>query len=521
MHSIARQCWCGVDLNFHFSRMYFKRLISTRVLKSLKNLSLAKTGGYVNGAWINSNHKFPVEDPGLAPRPDAKIADVSSFGPEVFSSAIETADLAFRSFRKTSARQRVTLLHNMYELINENIEDLAKIIVYENGKPLADALGEIKYAASYFQWFGEEAAHYTGSVISLANPSNRILTIRQPIGVCGIITPWNFPSAMIARKAAAAVAAGCTSVIKPALETPLSALALAELLHQAGLPKGVINVLPSHDAAAAGKIICEHPLVKKTTFTGSTKVGKLLMQQSASTMKKCSFELGGNAPFIVFDDADLEKAVEGLVGAKFRSSGQTCICPNRVFVHESVYEDFSERLVKKLASTVLGYGLDDGITHGPVIHGRSLQKVKDHIDDAVNKGAKLLLGGKTQPHLGDNFHQLTVLGDVTSDMQICQEETFGPVCPLIRFSLDEEVIAEANNTTVGLSGYFYTNSIGRIFTAGEEIEVGMIGVNTGAISEAALPFGGVKESGFGREGSHYGIEDYTTIKTLVLGDVRG
>lgn len=501
--------------------MYFKRYLTTRVASTLKNKSIIKTGGYVNGAWITSQTKFDVIDPGMVPKPEAKIAEVSSFGPEDFSNAIEHANEAFKSFKKTSGRERASLLDNMYRLTLENKEDLAKILSYENGKTYSEALGEVVYAASYFQWYGEEAAHYTGNLISLANPANRILTLRQPIGVCGIITPWNFPAAMITRKLGAAAAVGCTSIIKPDSETPLTALAMAELLHQAGFPKGVVNVLASSDTAAVGKTICEHPLVKKVTFTGSTRVGKLLMEQSASTMKKCSFELGGNAPFIVFEDADIEKAILGLEKAKFRGSGQTCVCPNRVFVHEAVYDEFSTRFAKHMSKAVLGYGMDESTTNGPLIHDKSLQKVKDHVEDALTKGAKILLGGKTRPDLGDYFHELTVLGDVTRDMKIFHEETFGPVCPLIKFSLDEEVLREANDASVGLSGYFYTNNLNRVFSIGEDIEVGMVGVNTGAISEAALPFGGVKESGFGREGSIYGIEDYTTVKTLVLGDVRG
>lgn len=496
------------------------RMYSSRIAKSLKNPSLFRENGFVNGAWVNGDSTFVVNDPGFFPKEGSKIAEVSSHSVEDFNRAIEAAHTAFSLFKKTTARERAELLRKMYTLIMENQEDLAKLIVYENGKPYPDALGEVSYAASFFQWFSEEAAHVTGDVIPSANSSNRILSFRQPIGVCGIITPWNFPAAMITRKLAAAASVGCTTVIKPASETPLTALALAYLLEQAGFPKGVVNVLTSENAAEAGTAICEHPLVKKVTFTGSTGVGKILMKQAASTVKKCSFELGGNSPFIVFDDVDIDKAVAGVVVSKFRSSGQTCICANRIFVHESIYDEFSTKLVAELKKSVLGYGLDKTTTHGPLIHERSLAKVEEHVQNATSMGAKILLGGKSRPDLGDYYHDLTVLGDVTKEMKIFTEETFGPVCPLIKFSTDEEVLEMANDTDVGLAGYFYTNDINRIWKFGEELEVGMIGVNTGAISEAALPFGGIKESGFGREGSKFGIDDYTIVKSMVLGGVR-
>ncbi|EEQ35972.1 putative succinate-semialdehyde dehydrogenase [Clavispora lusitaniae] len=497
------------------------RRYSTRVASSLKNSSLFKTQGYVNGEWIKSNASFDVYDPGLYPKADSKIARVSCYSKADYDHAIEAADTAFRTFRKTTGRERSQMLLNMYHLMKENQEDLAKLIVFENGKPYADAYGEITYAASFFQWFSEEAPHICGDIISSANAANRILSFRQPIGVCGIITPWNFPSAMVTRKLAAAIAVGCTAVVKPASETPLSALALAQLADDAGFPKGVINVLPSSRAAEAGLAICENPIVKKVSFTGSTNVGKILMGQAASTMKKCSFELGGNAPFIVFEDTNIDQAVSGVVASKFRSSGQTCICANRIFVHERIYDEFSERLVAKMADeSVLGYGLSEETTHGPVIHERSLEKVKDHVSDALSKGASLLLGGQPRPELGDYYHDLTILGDVTREMKIFHEETFGPVCPLIKFSTDEEVLELANDTEVGLAGYFYTNDVSRVFRVAEELNVGMIGVNTGGISEAALPFGGVKESGYGREGSKYGIDDYSVVKSMVLGSIH-
>lgn len=470
-----------------------------------------KTAAYVNGQWLTSSKNFSVVDPAtLKP-----IAKVSSFGADQYNTAIESAHEAFLAFKKTG-RERANLLDKMYRLMSQNHHDLAKLIVLENGKPYADAAAEVLYAASFFQWFSEEAAHFSGSLIQSLIAANRIFAIKQPIGVCGIVTPWNFPSAMITRKLAAALAAGCTAVIKPASETPLSALALADLAEQAGFPSGVVNVVPLDDAAGAGQAITEHPLVKKVSFTGSTNVGKILMLQALKTVKKCSFELGGNAPFIVFADADIDAAVAGVMASKFRSSGQTCVCANRVFVQREVYAQFAEKLVAAVEKTVLGHGLDKQTTHGPLIHERSLQKVQQHVRDATEKGAEVLVGGKHRPDIGPLFHDLTVLGNVTPEMQVFSEETFGPVCPLISFSTEEEVIQLANQTEVGLAGYFYTTNVSKTFRVAEALEVGMVGVNTGAISEAALPFGGVKESGFGREGSKYGIDDYTVVKSIVL-----
>lgn len=498
------------------TRTYSK--LASPILNSLNNPSLLQTKGLIDGQWVAATNTFVVNDPGQRSGDVEPLAQVSCFGTEEYNAAIEAADAAFKTFRKTTARERADLLQRMYDGIMANKDDLAKLITLENGKPLADAQGEVKYAASFFKWFAEQAPHITGDVIQSSVPGSRILALRQPVGVCGIITPWNFPAAMIARKWAAAVAVGCTTVIKPASETPLTALAMGCLSQEAGFPKGVINILPSERSSDAGKAICEHKLVKKVTFTGSTNVGKILMKQSSSTLKKCSFELGGNAPFIVFEDAPIDKAVAGVIASKFRTSGQTCVCANRIFVHESIYDDFAKALVNKLqAETVLGYGLDDGTTHGPLIHEKSLHKVQEHITDATKLGADILFGGNSRPDLGPNYHELTVLGNVTLDMKICQEETFGPVCPLIKFSSTEEVLSQANDTDVGLAGYFYTNDISRVFNVAEALEVGMVGVNTGAISEASLPFGGIKESGFGREGSKYGFEDYTVVKSVVLG----
>jgi succinate-semialdehyde dehydrogenase/glutarate-semialdehyde dehydrogenase len=513
-----------------YSKSYSRSLILTKrystidssqkVLASFKNPDLIRTNGYINGKWVPGSEgaTFSVRNPALAPNNGSEIAQVSGMSLDDFNSSIGHAHTSFQTFKKTTGRFRSEILSNLHKLLLDNKEDLAKLIVLENGKPYADALGEIKYSASFFQWFAEEAPRVYGDIIPSSYPGSRILTIKQPIGVCGILTPWNFPSAMIARKLAAATAAGCTTVIKPASETPLSALLMAHLAELAGFPPGSINVLPSENTAAAGSLVCEHPLVLKISFTGSTNVGKILMKQSSSTLKKLSFELGGNAPFIVFEDADIDKAVEGAISSKFRSSGQTCVCANRLYIHEKVYDEFAEKFTKKVKeTTVLGNGLAEGVTHGPVIHERSMGKVRSHIKDALSKGAKVLLGGKQRTDIGENFHELTILGNVTSDMAITHEETFGPIAPLIKFSTEEEVIRAANNTEVGLAGYLFSKDISRVFRVSEELHLGMLGVNTGLISEAAMPFGGVGESGFGREGSKYGVDDYLTIKGVVIG----
>lgn len=504
-------------------RFYSTVESSKKVLASLTNPNLVKTKAYINGKWVpsSSGETFEVTDPALYPKPESELATVQSMSPKDFESAIEAANVTFNSFKHTTGRYRSELLLKLHQLMISNKEDLAKIVVLENGKPYADALGEVAYAASFFQWFAEEAPRIYGDIIPSANGNNRILTLKQPIGVCGIMTPWNFPLAMITRKVGAAVAAGCTTVIKPASETPLSATALAVLAEEARFPAGVINVLPSSDAVGVGELLTEHPLIKKISFTGSTSVGKILMKQSASTLKKLSFELGGNSPFIVFEDVDIDKAVAGAIVSKFRSSGQTCVCANRIFVHENVYDEFSRKLVERLTKIVsLGNGLDPKVNFGPLIHDRSMNKVRQHIDDAVSKGASILYGGNKRPELGENFHDLTVLGDVTTDMLITTEETFGPVAPLIKFKTDEEVIEMANDTSVGLAGYFFANDVSKVFKIAEALNVGMIGVNTGAISEAALPFGGIGESGFGREGSKYGVEDYLIVKSAVIGDIK-
>lgn len=499
----------------------YSSIESHKVLAGLKNPDLLRTNAFINGKWVPSSegNTFAVNNPAIDGE-GSEIAQVAAMSLPDYEAAIGHAHESFQTFKKTTGRFRSEILSNLHKLLLDNQDDLAKLIVLENGKPYADALGEVKYSASFFQWFAEEAPRVYGDIVPSSIAGSRILTLRQPIGVCGILTPWNFPSAMIARKLAAATAAGCTTVIKPASETPLSALLMARLAELAGFPEGTINVLPSHNTAAVGALVCEHPLVLKISFTGSTNVGKILMKQSSSTLKKLSFELGGNAPFIVFEDADIDKAVDGAIASKFRSSGQTCVCANRLYIHEEVYDEFAAKLAQKLdANTVLGNGLDDGVTHGPLIHEKSMAKVRSHIDDAFSKGARVLFGGKKRPDLGRNYHELTVLGDVTGEMDITREETFGPIAPLIKFGSEEEVVRAANNTEVGLAGYFYSSDISKVFRVAEELNVGMLGVNTGLISEAAMPFGGVKESGFGREGSKYGVDDYLVTKGVVIGGI--
>lgn len=431
--------------------------------------------------------------------------------------AINAAHSAFQTFRRVPAQERSRLLRRWYELIVENAEDLAKIITLENGKALVDARAEATYAANFFKWFSEEAPRIYGDTISPSNPNCRVVTLKEPIGVCGLIAPWNFPAAMITRKVGPALAAGCTVVVKAPTETPLTALALAELAHRAGIPKGVVNIITAFDnTPLVGKVLTTNPRVQKVSFTGSTPVGKILMNQSSSTLKKLSFELGGNAPFIVFEDADLDVALTGLITCKFRGSGQTCVCANRILVHRSIYEDFLKRVVDVVKTFRVGDGLDSKTTHGPLIHSRAVQKVDEHVQDAVSKGARLLHGGRRLP-LGPNFYDLTVLADMKPDMRIFREETFGPVAAIFPFDTEEEAIALANDSEVGLAGYFFSKDYSRCWRVAEALQVGMVGVNIGTISDPAVPFGGVKESGFGREGSKYGVDEYLITKMVMTG----
>lgn len=481
----------------------------------LANKDLFKVQAYIDGEWVSSKTgaSFDVLDPGTG----EKLASVPELEVDDVRRAVDVASAAFVDFKNTSPRARSQILRNWYNLVNENLEDLAKLVCLENGKALPDGIAEVKYAASFLEWFAEEAPRIYGDTISVQNRNNRAYTIRQPIGVCAFITPWNFPAAMVTRKVGAAIAAGCTVILKPAKETPLSAFAFAHLAELAGVPKGVINVVTSLvNTRKIGLELCLNKSIRKLSFTGSTGIGKVLMQQSSLTLKKLSLELGGNAPFIIFGDADIESAVDGLVLSKFRCTGQTCVCANRIFVHESIHDTFVSKLVEKVKAFSVGYGLDAATTHGPLVNAAAVKKVEEHVTDAKAKGAKVLIGGTALPALGPTFYAPTVLTNVTTDMICTQEETFGPVAPIIKFKDEADVINMANDADVGLASYFYTNDIKRAYRVAEAIEAGMVGVNAGAVSDSAFPFGGVKESGFGREGSKYGLDEYLILKSITV-----
>jgi succinate-semialdehyde dehydrogenase/glutarate-semialdehyde dehydrogenase len=481
----------------------------------LKDPSLLRDRCYVDGAWIGADGggTFAVRNPAdgaqLAQVPDCRAAEARR--------AIDAASAAWPGWRARLAKERAGILRRWFQLILDNQEDLAQIMTAEQGKPLPESRGEVAYGASFIEWFAEEAKRVYGDVIPQHQADKRLVVIKEPVGVCAAITPWNFPNAMITRKCAPALAAGCTVVIKPAEQTPLSALALAELAHRAGFPKGVINVLTG-DAPAIGGEFCANPAVRKITFTGSTEVGRLLMRQSADTVKKISLELGGNAPFIVFDDASLDDAVEGLMASKYRNTGQTCVCANRVFVQDRVYDAFAAKLRDKVVGLKVGPGTAEGVTQGPLIDQQALAKVEEHIADAVAKGAKVALGGARHT-LGGTFFQPTLLTDVKPGMKLMREETFGPVAPLIRFADEAEGIRLANDTEFGLAAYFYSRDIGRIWRVAEALEFGIVGINAGIISNEVAPFGGMKQSGLGREGSRYGIEEFLEIKYLCIGGI--
>ncbi|KAH7367718.1 succinate-semialdehyde dehydrogenase [Plectosphaerella cucumerina] len=487
---------------------------TTPFSESLRDPSLLKTSCHVNGKWIQaqSGATFSVNNPSTL----GDVAQVPEFDAADTTASIAAAHAALPAFRASPPRTRSRQLRRWYELMMENLEDLAKIITAENGKPLADARTEVAYAASFLEWFSEEAPRVYGHTIQPGNPECRITTRREPVGVCALIAPWNFPAAMITRKVGPALAAGCTTVVKAPGETPLTALALAELAARAGIPDGVVNVITTlENTPDVGRVLTTDARVKKVSFTGSTGVGKLLMNQSSSTLKKLSFELGGNAPFIVFDDADLEAAVRGLIASKFRISGQTCVCANRIYVQRGVYDEFVAKVAEVVSKFRVGDGFHSETTHGPLIHDRAASKVNEHVQDAVSKGARVVLGGNLLPNLGPNFHELTLLADMTPDMRICSEETFGPIAAFFAFDTEEEVVAMANDTDVGLAGYFFSKDNQRCWRVAEALEVGMVGVNTGAISDPAAPFGGVKQSGFGREGGYCGIDEYLTTKMIM------
>ena len=481
----------------------------------LKDPTLLRHQAYVNGAWMDADggQTINVSNPATGEH----IGTVPLMGAAETRRAIEAANAAWPAWRKKTAKERAAVLRRWHDLILENADDLALIMTTEQGKPLPEAKGEVQFGASFIEWFAEEGKRVAGDTLQSPWPDRRLVITKEPIGVCAAITPWNFPAAMITRKVGPALAAGCPMVLKPAEATPFSALALAVLAERAGVPAGVFSIVTGAPKEIGGEMT-SNPIVRKLTFTGSTQVGRLLAEQCAPTIKKLSLELGGNAPFIVFDDADLDAAVEGAIASKYRNAGQTCVCANRLYVQDSVYEAFAEKLVAAVAKLKVGNGIEAGVTQGPLIDGKAVAKVEEHVADALGKGGRLLAGGKRHA-LGNGFFEPTIIADVTNDMRVATEETFGPLAPLFRFKTDDEVIALANNTEFGLAAYFYSRDIGRIWRVAEGLETGMVGVNTGLISNEIAPFGGVKQSGLGREGSTYGIEDYLVIKYICMGGI--
>jgi succinate-semialdehyde dehydrogenase/glutarate-semialdehyde dehydrogenase len=482
----------------------------------LKDKNLFRQQCYINGNWLDadSGESIDVTNPATG----EKLGTVPKMGAEETRRAIEAAEEAFSSWRRTTAYEKSQVLRRWFDLMMEHKEDLSIIMTAEQGKPINESRGEINYAASYIEWFAEEARRVYGDTVPAQSNDKRIILIKQPVGVTAAVTPWNFPAAMITRKAAPALAAGCTMVIKPATATPFSALALAELGERAGLPPGALSVVTG-SAGAIGGELTGNPIVRKLTFTGSTKIGKKLIEQCAGTVKKTSMELGGNAPFIVFDDADLDAAVEGALESKFRNTGQTCVCTNRLLVQDGVYDAFAEKLVQAVGKMKVGNGMEEDTEQGPLIDVGAMETVEALVQDAIDKGGKVLLGGKRH-ELGGSFFEPTVVADVTTDMRVAREETFGPFAPLFRFKTEKEAIRMANDTEFGLASYFYTRDVGRIFRVSEALEYGIVGINAGLISTAVAPFGGVKESGFGREGSKYGMDDYLEVKYLCMGGIK-
>jgi succinate-semialdehyde dehydrogenase/glutarate-semialdehyde dehydrogenase len=480
---------------------------------ALQDSRLFRQTCYINGAWVDASAQGSIEVDN--PATGETIGTVPKLGRAETRAAIDAAARAFPEWRRKPAKERAAIMRRWFDLMMANQDDLAKLMTTEQGKPLGESRGEVAYAASFLEWFGEEAKRVYGDTIPAPQPDKRIVVIKEPIGVVACITPWNFPLAMITRKAGPAIAAGCTVVLKPASQTPFSALALAELAERAGVPAGVFNVITGA-ATEIGAELTSNPAVRKLSFTGSTEIGKLLMAQSAGTVKKLSLELGGNAPFIVFEDADLDAAVEGAIASKYRNTGQTCVCANRLLVQDVVYDRFAGKLAEAVKKLKPAPGMDAGATQGPLIDDRAVEKVESHIADATSKGAKVLVGGKRHA-LGGRFFEPTILTGVTPDMAVAREETFGPVAPLFRFKSEAEAIALANDTEFGLAAYFYGRDVGRIWRVAEALEYGIVGINTGIISTEVAPFGGVKESGLGREGSKYGLEEFLEIKYLCLG----
>ena len=479
----------------------------------LNDPTLFRQQAMINGRWRDASGKETLAV--TNPANGQPLGNVPKMGAGETREAIDAAARALPAWRALTAKERSSILRRWFDLMMEHQDDLARLMTLEQGKPLAEAKGEISYAASFIEWFAEEGKRIYGDTIPGHQADKRLLVIKQPIGVTAAITPWNFPSAMITRKAGPALAAGCTMVLKPASQTPFSALALAELANRAGIPEGVFNVVTG-SASEVGGELTGNPLVRKLSFTGSTEIGRQLMEQCAKDIKKVSLELGGNAPFIVFDDADLDKAVEGALASKFRNAGQTCVCANRLYIQDGVYDRFAEKLQQAVSKLQIGDGLQPNVTIGPLIDEKAIAKVQEHIADALDKGARVATGGKSH-ELGGNFFQPTILVDVPSDAKVAKEETFGPLAPLFRFKDEADAIAQANDTEFGLAAYFYARDLGRVFRVGEALEYGIIGINTGLISTEVAPFGGVKSSGLGREGSKYGIEDYLEIKYMCIG----
>ncbi len=487
-------------------------------LAALDDAGLLRTQALINGEWVGAPATFAVADPATG----RELAQVPNLGRADVDSAIAAAANALNAWRTKPAKERAAVLVRWQQLLVRHADDLARLMTAEQGKPLAEARGEVIYGASFLDWFAEEGKRVYGETIPTTDPTKRYLVLKQAVGVCAAITPWNFPLAMITRKVAPALAAGCTVIIKPAEATPLTALAAAELAQRAGMPAGVLNVLTADSAQSIeiGKVLCESDVVRHLSFTGSTEVGRILMAQCAPSIKKLSLELGGNAPFIVFDDADLDSAVEGAIASKYRNAGQTCVCANRIYVQAGVYDAFLEKFAAKVGALKTGNGFEPGVNVGPLIDDQAMHKVETHVADAIALGAKLLTGGKRIEAAGGNFFEPTLLADATPQMLCSREETFGPVAPVFKFQTEEDAIRLANSTEFGLASYFYSRDIGRIFRVGEALEYGMVGINTGLISTAEVPFGGVKQSGLGREGGRQGIEDYVEVKYLCLGDIQ-
>lgn len=492
--------------------------MKTSPLALLNDPSLLKTDALINGQWVAGSSRFDITDPATG----AVLANVANLGPVEAEQAIAAANAAWPAWKSKTAKERSIILRKWYDLLMANQDDLGRIMTAEQGKPLPEAKGEVAYGASFVEWFAEEAKRVNGETLPQFDNTRRLLVLKQPIGVCAAITPWNFPLAMITRKVAPALAAGCPVIIKPAELTPLTALAAAELAIRAGIPAGVLNMITadSDNSIAVGKVLCASDVVRHISFTGSTEVGRILMAQSAPTVKKMSLELGGNAPFIVFDDADIDSAVEGAFASKYRNAGQTCVCSNRFYVQEGVYDEFIKKFALKVQTAKVGNGFEDGVNQGPLIEEAALVKVQRHVDDAVAKGARVLVGGQRLSIGSGQFFEPTVVADATADMLCAREETFGPFAPVFKFKTEQEAIDAANNTEFGLASYFYSRDVGRIFRVSEALEYGMVGINVGILATEHVPFGGVKQSGLGREGSHHGMDDYVEIKYLCMGDIH-